>query len=61
MTPPELLVEAWMSAQNAFLASKALEEERAAEAEAENAAPAPEPQSEPQEGEFWQDWFGIWR
>ena len=60
MTPPELLVEAWLSTQNAFLAAKALEQELsgAEPSETPEAAPATEPEDAGED--FWQDWFGLW-
>ncbi|MCB1022501.1 MAG: hypothetical protein KDC27_21405 [Acidobacteria bacterium] len=61
MTPPELLVDAWLSAQNTFHASKNIEEERTSQRATPRKAAKAETKSEGRFQEFWQEWFGFWR
>ena len=64
MTLPELHVEAWFSAQDAYFAATSgngseQNEQDSSPVTAEPAAADPPPALLPDD--FWQDWFGLWR
>ena len=62
MTPPESNVDAWISAQETFFAAQrepARPEEDERPAREEWPVQAIVMREEP-EGDFWQEWFGLW-
>ncbi|MEZ5365207.1 MAG: hypothetical protein R2748_23485 [Bryobacterales bacterium] len=61
MTPPELLVDAWLSAQDSFHASKALEKQHCPAKPAVQEEKQPPSKQARRLEEFWQEWFGFWR